>query len=577
MKTTLTLALTLLLHLSCAQNFNYQWGRRMGADNTIGNSSTIGTIILSDANGNVYSAGIFSDTVDFDTGPGLELLTSSSSSDIYIQKLDVAGNYLWTRQIKGPSLKMPVAISATGAGEIWILGTFNGTIDLDPDTGNVSTFTSLGDNDIFLLKLDANGNYLTAKQFGNSLADNAGGLDIDAVGNIYLTGTFRGTFDADPSAGSFPLVSNGLDDIFWMKLNAAGNLIWAKSLGGPSVEIAAEIKVDGAGNVFTTGTTLSTVDLDPGPGTDIVTFPYYGIATFINKLDPAGNQIWTKCFQPHTQVNSCIVSAMYFDDDGNIYTTGYIEFTIDFNPDDVAVNELTSASGSRDIFICKLDSSGGFVWAKVLGSSNIENGNTIQVDHVGNSYISGTYSVSVDFDPDSVSTYYLTPAASLGNFLLKLDSNGDFVWATNLSGIPINGNFSYLDNNMNYYITGQFGGTLDFDPGPATELLASTPGTGSAYVVKINLPLAVGIKDNISNEAVTLSPNPTSGMIALHSDEKLMDATITIFSATGKIIQHDAHVNGHELQFDLRNSAAGIYLLQITIGGKLKTYKIIKE
>ena len=90
---------------------------------------------------------------------------------------------------------------------------------------------------------------------------------MDASGNVYTTGYFQGTVDFDPGAGTFNLTSAGLQDIFISKLDAAGNFVWAKQLGGTLNDVGYSIALDTSGNVYTTGFFRDTVDFDPGAGT----------------------------------------------------------------------------------------------------------------------------------------------------------------------------------------------------------------------------------------------------------------------------------------------------------------------
>lgn len=96
-------------------------------------------------------------------------------------------------------------------------------------------------------------------------------IAVDAFGNVYTTGSFQGTVDFDPGGGTYNLTSAGIQDIFISKLDAAGNFIWAKSIGGTSTDIGYSIVLDSSGNVYTTGQFAGTVDFNPGGGTNSLT------------------------------------------------------------------------------------------------------------------------------------------------------------------------------------------------------------------------------------------------------------------------------------------------------------------
>src|SRR5690348_8520371 len=109
---------------------------------------------------------------------------------------------------------------------------------------------------------------------------------------------------------------------------------------------------------------------------------------------------------------------------GNTYTTGIFEGTADFDPGP-GVYSLTSV-GLQDIFICKTDAMGNFVWAKAIGGVNNDVGYSISLDHFGNLYTTGYFSGTVDFNPNS-GTFNLTAVGNKDCFICKLDTSGNFI------------------------------------------------------------------------------------------------------------------------------------------------------
>src|SRR5690606_15385540 len=142
-----------------------------------------------------------------------------------------------------------------------------------------------GTYDIFISKLDANGNFIWAKNMGGSFGDNRGNsIAIDDSGNVYTTGHFQGTADFDPGTSTYNLIGAGGYDIFISKLDANGNFVWAKRMGGSSTDKAESIIIDDFNNIYTIGKFVGTADFDPGTST------YNLICTgtsdiFISKLD----------------------------------------------------------------------------------------------------------------------------------------------------------------------------------------------------------------------------------------------------------------------------------------------------
>jgi hypothetical protein len=518
---------------------NYVWVKQLG-----GTGEDQATDISVDSSGNVYTTGVFSGTADFDPGASTTNLTSAGSADIFISKLDSSGNYVWAKQLGGAGEDRATGISVDSSGNVYTIGTFNSTVDFDPGAGTTN-LTSAGSADIFISKLDSSGNYIWVKQLGGTGEDRATGISVDSSGNVYTTGTFNRTADFDPGAGTVNLTSAGLQDIFISKLDSGGNYIWAKKLGGTSNDNATGISVDSSGNVYTTGTFIDRVDFDPGAGTVNLTSAGGTTSSFISKLDSSGNYvsaqqftsgrvtaqkvvtdssdnvyttgtfIGTADFDPGAGTANLTsggfqdifiskldssgnyvwakqlggtgadrVNGISVDSSGNIYTTGYFDGTVDFDPGAGTAN-LTSAGGSDDIFISKLDSSGNYVWAKQFSGTSFAQATGISVDSSGNVYTTGTFNSTVDFDPGAGTTN-LTSAGSADIFISKLDNSGNYVWVKQLgstgedraTGISV-------DSSGNVYTTGTFNSTVDFDPGAGTANLTSA-GFQDIFISKLD-------------------------------------------------------------------------------------------
>ncbi len=320
-----------------------------------------------------------------------------------------------------------------------------------------------------------------AKQMGGDSANNfSRSVAFDASGNVYTAGYFSDTVDFDPGSNVYNLISAGDIDIFISKLDSSGNFVWAKRMGGVTTDGCLGMVLDGSGNVYTTGAFSSVVDFDPGSGK-------YDLASsgnldmFICKLDASGNFVWAK--QINGQYGE-IAFAITLDGSGNIYTTGYFEDLVDFDPG-LTKFDLT-AGGYYDVFVLKLNSSGNFVWAKQFeGFNNTGTGYSIAVDASKNVYTTGEFYDGVDFNPGSAN-YILNTGGDLDIFISKLDSSGNFVWAKQIGNTGDDGSTSMaLDASANIYTTGYFEGTVDFNPGGGTANLTSL-GYTDIFVSKLD-------------------------------------------------------------------------------------------
>jgi hypothetical protein len=306
-------------------------------------------------------------------------------------------------------------VTIDASGNLLIIGYFNGTVDLDPSAG-IQSFTSVGNQDIFIQKLDTNGNLLWTRQIGGPLKDNGASITTDISDNILTTGFFLGTVDFDPGIGVHNLTSTGPREAFIQKLDANGNFLWVKQMKGSDEAYGIDISADASGNIYSTGWFLGTVDFNPGIG--IESFISMGSDDiFVQKLDANGNFLWARQ-----------IGAQYGQDgravtigiNGDVYTTGFFYGTVDFNTG-AGIQNLTS-TGKQDIFIQKTDSDGNFQWAINMGGSMNDVAFSIVTDANDAVYTTGYFNGIVDFDPGA-GVQDLTSAGNQDIFIQKLNQN----------------------------------------------------------------------------------------------------------------------------------------------------------
>jgi hypothetical protein len=370
----------------------------------------------------------------------------------------------------GASNEEARAMTLDRSGNIYSTGFFTGTVDFDPGDG-IANLTSLGFNDIFILKLNSDGNFLWVKHLSGTNSEAAASIAIDREGNVITSGNFAGTVDFDPGSSVANLSSIGDDDVFISKLDSSGNYIWAKSFGGSGRDSGVNLAVDNNGNICVTGIFSTTVDFDPGAG--IVNHTSSGeLDVFISKFDSSGSFVWGN---GRGGQGRDVGQGAAFDSNGNVYSLGYFNQTVDFNPGDGTANLVSS--GDNDLFISKFNSAGIFLWAQRIGSNGADGGASITFDSTGNIVFTGYFTGTVDFDP-SVGVANLTSAVSGENFISKFDTSGNYLWAKRIGGSGADRGMNIaVDGSGNIYSTGYFNGTVDFDSSDGIANLTSAGGT----------------------------------------------------------------------------------------------------
>jgi len=184
------------------------------------NTQTITSVV--DDLGNVFQTGSFTGTKDFDPGPETNELTATGASDVFITKSNAAGELLWAKQLGGDNADEGWSIALDNADNIFITGSFIGKADFDPGSSTYRIASVEDSKDIFVTKLDEEGNFIWVKQFGSEGPDGGMGITTDGYDNIYLTGYFSGTVDFDPGTSNYDITSKGGEDIFITRLNYYG-------------------------------------------------------------------------------------------------------------------------------------------------------------------------------------------------------------------------------------------------------------------------------------------------------------------------------------------------------------------
>lgn len=448
-----TLAFVFCLNANAQNCTPYQWAKRTDGIGLFNG----GNGISSDAWGNVFVTGYFSGTAAFGT-----TTLVATNNNVFIVKSDSLGNVLWAKQTGGTGNAYGNSVSTDALGNVFVTGQFQGTA-----TFGTSTLTSAGHNDIFIAKYDATGNLLWVKQAGGTGNDAGISVSTDALGNVFVTGSFRETATFGITILT-PVVGNY--NVFIAKYDATGNLLWAEQAGGTEGSNAfhgQSVSSDALGNVFVTGFFIG--------GTAV-----FGSTTltatgnrnvFVAKYDATGNVLWAKQTTGNANADGRAITT---DVLGNVFVTGYFNGTAAFG-----TNTLNGNGTNMDIFVAKYDASGNVLWFKQAGGTSNDYGYGISSDASGNAFVTGSFVGTVTFG----STTLTAANNNVNIFVAKYDAAGNVLWVKQAGGTNLSSGQSVSSDIFgNVFVTGYFRGTVAFD----TTTLTASDNHSALFVAKLS-------------------------------------------------------------------------------------------
>src|SRR6218665_729291 len=402
---------------------------------------------------------------------------------LFIPALAMFGQSLhWAKGLGGNGDDFAYSVATDAAGNVYTTGFYENTADFDPGPGTFN-LTSNAIYDVYVSKLDANGNFVCAVGFGGSNLDYGYGIEVDASGNVLVTGSFMNTVDFDPGPGTFNLTSAGNADCYILCLDASGAFLWAKRIGGTGNDRGYDIALDAQGNIHTTGIFDATVDFDPGPGTYNLTSPSWN--TFVSKLDNSGNFVWAANIGGSGIENP---SCIEVDAAGNVYTSGYfMGLAADFDPGPGTYTLSSGAQFTSNGFVLKLDAAGNFVWVVAYLGTGVCQVSGIAPNAAGDLVLSGGYKGTIDFDPGVGTSNSVSQGNTYDGFVTKINQAGTTYW-TKFFGGSIGDDIAYrtvMDASGNTHTTGRFNGLADFDPGPGVFSLAPN-GSDDLFMLELD-------------------------------------------------------------------------------------------
>ncbi|MGD0711061.1 MAG: T9SS type A sorting domain-containing protein [Bacteroidales bacterium] len=536
-----------LLSFSCVSQ-NWLWAKSAtGTGNDYANSVAV------DVSGNTFVSGNFESPSIIFGSTTLINSNTDSTADIFLEKLDASGSVLWAKSFGGTKNDETYSVTTDDSGNVYLAGFFySNTLKFDTTT-LINTDTNYCD--LFLVKLNASGNVLWAKSATGNDNDEVYSVAADTAGNVCIAGCF---YSDTLIFGSDTLANSGLFDIFIAKYDGNGNLLLAKSAGGTGYDGASAIALDGSGNAYLAGW-FESPTLIFGSVT-LTNAGYEDI--FLVKYDTGGNVVWAKSAGGTDDDNA---NSLALDPSGNIYMIGdFYSSTLNFGS-----TTLTNTGGDN-LFIAKYDNSGNVQWAK--SAQGNADGKSVIVGTSGNIYMAG------DFGSPTLSfgTITLKNADTLGNtndiFLTKFDAGGNTYWAKSIGGKDDEGaNSIALDASGSVYVAGWFySPMLSFPP----DSLINTDNTGNTDDIFIaKLSSSTGINELTSSLNTTIYPNPAKTKITIETSQQ---ALIEILNIQGQIIK-TMPTNVNKTIIDVSSFTNGMYFVKVKTENDMTVKKFVKE
>ncbi len=452
-----------------------------------------------DPDGNLYAAGSFQGTVDFQPGAEVIALTANPGQHHgVVAKYDPDGKLLWVRQFVGQNLATgPIAVDA--AGQVVVAGNYQGSfIDLNPDPDAEQLHPVGGWQNGFVVKLDNNGNFIWGTTPATNSSLSISDIAIAESNRIVLTGAFSGNV----SFGSASLGPSAANDIFIWELNSDGQHFWVGTIGGPGFDGSSSLAATPDGGLVLTGYYGGwqghSIDVDPDPQ-GVHTLPGVGGSdAFIVKLDTQRRLAWAGRISSSNDVGTSWRLAA--DHTGSVLVSGHFRGLADFVFPSGTISR--SSSAFQDAYLLKLDADGNIMWLNTLqggapnGQANLLH---VAVNATGAIYAAGTFFGPFDFDPDPSAAHTMTPYGSHDIFLLALDSAGHFQWSERFGGTAIEVPYGLTVSNAGeLYLSGYIESPADFATSSQAPYLLPFQGWQDMFLARYFTPNAPPVIDSLS-------------------------------------------------------------------------------
>lgn len=575
------------------------WSYVLGAGSQI-----YGYDIDVDNQGNVYVVGSFVSAADFDAGPGTTFLVGPSPYGAFVMKLNSSGGFAWAKSFSSSGGSDVLQIEVDSANALYISGIYAGTLDANPSAGT-NEITSSSGLDIFVIKLNAGGNYIWARTFGADEYQMPTAMALDASSNVIIAGDFAGSGDFDPTTNVFNITATSNVEMFAVKMTTGGDFTWAQSFGTPTNdEYILDVATDGDANIILTGTFTQPVDFDNTAAVASVSSAG-SVDVFLVKLNADGTLNWARSLGSTT---SDMASAITVDENNNIYLSTNHQLSIDFD-----LNEGTSIVAGPvggNITVAKYAADSQLLWTSSFGGDGTESPKAMTSIAEDVIYVAGTFLGNTSFESGDNPPVYIN-AGNEDAFVVRMacisfgvqNTSACFSYQWPVDGLTYTSSGTYTGVTPNALgcdsivtlnlsiqlvndVVTQNGATLTASQagasyqwyvcGEPNELIDGatnqtfTATSNGNYTVEITLNecsvfsdcsavTSIGVEE-LSHHALSIFPNPSTDHFLLNSN--LLVREILLMDVQGKIALQQ-NINDYQTTLDAKTLPAGVYFVRV--------------
>jgi hypothetical protein len=541
-------------------------------DPTFGWAHSLGTIMsiqdcADDSDDRVIAVGMFSGSRDLDLGPAEHLLTPGQAGNTgFITAIQADGTMDWARAIGGTSSTNIYEVLTADDGSITVAGSFRGTVDLDPSASVQFPATANGTWDIFLARLDADGDFIWGFDLGNTFDEFSSSMALDGGGNLILGLFVRGTMDIDPGPAEVNVAggSNGVGVL--VKYDASGNYVWHNVMG-----VAFEVLgVLANGDIVSRHSFSNETVIGETPNT--ITVGEAGVTS--NHAYVRSNAQGAP--QQHVLFHGFNSFRSHVASDGSITIAGNYTNEIDLDPG--TGTDIHTPGGFMDNFVIKLDDQWDLAWGVAWGDESSDEIEDLAVDGYGNVYLVAPLYGPYDVDPGP-GEIILDHVLSFNAYLLILDHvDGHVRSAARLLGddtgyIQIHGVAVTRDGTVLTY--GHFRAAAPLDPWTnTTTLTVQAELSEEVFLCSFQQDIGLHTRDEDQKMGFRVYPVPCNEHLTVTGlSERVRYGIVDI---SGRMLM-SGNIGNEQVILDVSSIPSGVYNLQLHGGAGVSSNRFIKQ